>query len=94
MGSQQCSICRGEGFNPFGASQLPKLALTPNDLVKISQKYIADAPLLFYHKSTTDGEWGPWGMFDEKGWAACERSRCTNTTNVELQCFFIGGGGA
>ena len=36
------------GFNPSsGASQAPKFVLTPEKIVKISQKYIADPPLVF-----------------------------------------------
>ena len=53
-GAVQCSICRGWGFNPPGASQPPKFVLTPKKIVKISQKYIAD-PLWFSHRSSTGG---------------------------------------
>ena len=43
--SVQCSICRGLGvLPPSGASRPPSLTLTPTDLVKKSQKYIANRP--------------------------------------------------
>ena len=44
------------GLTPSGASQTPKFSLTPTGLVKNSQKYIADPPLVLPQIEYCEGE--------------------------------------